>query len=604
MRQTLRTRIPILVGLLGALVVVFAAWRAHVPTWLLWAYNVERAGMRLDQLVVWPEPRFSDTLPTLSANANQADIQAALAHLAAAMRWRPDHFHAYRLAGELYAAQRDWARAADAFAQAARRAPKNPLLPWQEGLMYEQMAQELDRAPRQSLLPVFAEGQIEAPSVLLDTPYCQGQNAHTCYVGKTEWRLPPADVADALPETAAVLFTHPTVKVRATILVPPRTPVLLFRHALAPEAVDYGTDGATFQVWVETPTEATQVYERTLDAETARRGWVWGSADLSPWSGQTITLVLVTGPGPSGNAQGDWYGWGDLVLTTPRAAAYAQRTPHARMRATWLAAGFTPDYLVQRALESLTRLQDPADARRWAARVIALDPTLPHGYSLMADAYAADKMWAAAAAFYREAAQRAPDVRDHLYNAARMEIQLGNVETAAALLEQTPNLPLGARPRSVILYELGNLYRTRMRDPQRALHAYERALEWDEWGDQTDLVTETYVQRGHAWRQLGNHAAALEAYRAALARNPDHYWALVGEARALHALGQSAKALASLEKAIAINPNSPVAFLVKGDILQDLQRLDDARQAYEAALERDPNNRTAQEKLRALDERP
>lgn len=604
MRQLLRTRIPIIIGLVGTLIVLVAAWRAQVPTWLLWAYNVERAGMLLDHLVVWPEPRYSDSLPALATDADPADVQTALAHLAAAMRWRPDHFHAYRLAGELYAAQRDWARAADAFAQAAERAPKNPLLPWQEGLMYEQMAQELERAPRQSLLSVFAEGRVEAPSVRVETPFCQGQDVRTCYVGQTEWTLPPADVADALPETAAVLFTHPLVKVRATVFVPPRTPILLFRHALAPEAVAYGTDGATFQVWVETPTEVTQVYERTLDAETAQRGWVWGDADLSPWKGQTITLVLVASPGPSGNAQGDWYGWGDLVLTTPRAAAYAQRNPRARMRATWLAAGFTPDYLIQRTLESLTRLHDPADARRWAARVIALDPTLPHGYSLMADAYAADEIWAAAAAFYREAAQRAPDVRDHLYNAARMEIQLGNFETAAALLEQTPDIPLGAYPRSPILYELGNLYRTRLRDPQRALDAYERALAWDEWGNKTHLEAETHVQRGHALRQLGEYAAALDAYRAALALNPEHYWALIGEAQALYALGDNDAALASLEEAIAINPEQPAAFILKGDILRALERLDDARAAYQAALERDPDNRTAQEKLRTLDEQP
>ncbi|RME13366.1 MAG: tetratricopeptide repeat protein [Ardenticatenia bacterium] len=601
MRQTLRTRWNLVVGLLGSLILLFALWRAGAPTWLLWAYNIERAGYALDRALVWPEPRLSDSLPMLAADADEATLRTALAHLAAAMRWRPDHFHAYRLAGHLYAAQHDWIHAAESLAQAAQREPRNPLLPWEEGLMYEQMALAVERAPREAMLAHFADGAVEAPAVPLDTPFCQGNDLRTCYVGRTEWALPPAHVAGALPESAPVLFTHPPVKVRAELTIPAQTPALLFRHGLAPEARDYGTDGATFQVWVETPDGATMVYERTVDGETARRGWVWGVADLSPWVGQAVTVVLVSGPGPSGNTQGDWYGWGDLVLTTPRAARYAQQAPRAQMRAVWLAAGFTPDYLVQRALESLTRLQDPADARRWAARIIALDPTQPHGYSIMADAYAAEKMWAAAAAFYRAAAQRAPDVRDHIYNAARMEIELGNLETAANLLEQTPNLPLGAMPRSVILYELGNLYRTRLRDPERALQAYDRAIEWHEWGNRPNLEAETHVQRGNVLRQLRDYEAALAAYRAALALNPEHYWAIVGEAQALHALGQSDAALARLDAAIALNPNQAYAFNIKGDILRALARIDEARAAYQAALERDPDNRALQDKLNALE---
>lgn len=101
---------------------------------VLWAYSIERAGRLMEQGLSWPEPRQVDSLPQV---ANHASLDQAQDYLAAAIAWRPDHPHAYRLAGQIYAAEGDWPAASAAYAQAQAFAPKHPLIAWEAGLIYE-----------------------------------------------------------------------------------------------------------------------------------------------------------------------------------------------------------------------------------------------------------------------------------------------------------------------------------------------------------------------------------------------------------------------------------------------------------------------------------
>jgi len=105
------------------------------PT-LLWAYHLGRAGDLLQRGLEWPAPRSADSLPL----ARDPEALAAAAHeLEAARAWRPDHPHAYRLAGHLALAQGDWQAAAGHLEAARARAPRNPLIAWEAGLAYEQL---------------------------------------------------------------------------------------------------------------------------------------------------------------------------------------------------------------------------------------------------------------------------------------------------------------------------------------------------------------------------------------------------------------------------------------------------------------------------------
>jgi tetratricopeptide (TPR) repeat protein len=146
--QNSRGAIPgpaLALALLVALLVALAS-----PT-LLWAYHLTRAGALLEAGLAWPTPRLADSLP---ATGDAGALRAAREHLAAAERWRPDHPHAYRLAGHVALAEGDWQGAVELLEAAVARAPRNPLLGWELGLTYERLwrAEPGDTALRDRML--------------------------------------------------------------------------------------------------------------------------------------------------------------------------------------------------------------------------------------------------------------------------------------------------------------------------------------------------------------------------------------------------------------------------------------------------------------------
>jgi hypothetical protein len=208
------------------------------------------------------------------------------------VRQRPEHAHAYRLAGEIYAARADWERAAAMLDQARARTPQNPLYAWEVSLIYEQMNRVVEQAPRVSLMDTFASGHLIAPGQLVKSLFCSDQGAASCYFGRSTYIQPYAAFADQAAVELPVLFLHPPASVEQSMLVPPDQPALSFVIGLDPVARDWSSDGATFRVWV-TPSSGTRqlVTEVSLDRATALRGWVPGWADLTPWAGQTVTLT-------------------------------------------------------------------------------------------------------------------------------------------------------------------------------------------------------------------------------------------------------------------------------------------------------------------------
>jgi hypothetical protein len=302
--------------------------------WLLapalrWAYDIERAGRLMDDGLAWPTPRKADSLP--QARDAQA-LDRALEYLDDAIRQRPDHPHAYRLAGETYAARADWEQAAAMLNQARARAPQNPLYAWETSLIYAQMRRAVDQAPRISLMDALAGGHLIAPGQLVKSLFCSDKGAASCYFGRGTYTQPYAAFPDQEAVELPVLFLHPPASLEQPFLITPDQPALSFVVGLDPVAHEWRSDGATFRVWLTPPSGARQmVAELTLDRATALRGWVPGWADLTPWAGQTVTLTLESHPGPAGDLNDDWYGWGNLALTSAPAARYATLLPKQRM---------------------------------------------------------------------------------------------------------------------------------------------------------------------------------------------------------------------------------------------------------------------------------
>jgi hypothetical protein len=324
-RALFRPRWPVVVLL--ACILLALAWL--VMPMLRWAYDIQRAGGLMDTGLVWPTPRLVDSLP--QARDAQA-LDQALAYLDDAVRRRPDHPHSYRLAGQIYAARADWERAAAMLEQARARAPQNPLYAWEASLVYNQMQRVVEQTPHASLMDMLASGHLIAPGQLVKSLFCSDKGAASCYFGRSVYTQPYAAFSDDAAAELPVLFLHPPASLEQTLLIPPAQPALSFVVGLDPVAREWRSNGATFRVWLIPPGGTQQlVAEITLDRATALRGWVPGWADLTPWAGQTVTLKLESHPGPADDLNDDWYGWGDIALTSGNAARYATLLPKQHM---------------------------------------------------------------------------------------------------------------------------------------------------------------------------------------------------------------------------------------------------------------------------------
>lgn len=360
---------------LGALLLFLLLMGRAVPL-LRWAYDVEQAGRLLTAGLRWPEPRQSDSLPQVGRPATLAQAQS---YLKAAIRQRPAHPHAYRLLGQSYLAEGEWLPAVEALEQAHDRAPLHPLMGWEVGLGYEQMQRVIEQAPHRPLVPLLAQGTLEASAQPVETPFCQSGSPQRCYLGETHFRQPLASFPEGPAQTHPTLFLHAPARVSQTLTIPPDTPALRFLLGLDPAARDQGTDGAVFRVWVGPLAGALLLAsEQGISAEVAQRGWVSGWADLSAWAGQEVVLVLQTDVGPAGAGQGDWYGWGDVAFTTLEAAQYASLEPQVRQIRHWQAAGLGDDWLLERGNQA-ERSGRMAEAFVWYQRAFAFGAPAPFG---------------------------------------------------------------------------------------------------------------------------------------------------------------------------------------------------------------------------------
>jgi len=337
----------------------------RLSPYIWWAYNVEKAGALMDAGMAWPDPRLSDSLPTVT---DEGALDGALGHLAAARGWRPTHYHAYRLAGQIYLARSDWPRAAETYEIARALAPKEPLPSWESGLAYEQMLSVVDGAPNTPIRDQFLAGQITVPDYAVSTPFCNDSGRISCYVAATEFEQTYAGQPGAWALRLPVLFQHPPAQVEQRFVIPPEQPALRFVLGLDPGVRSAGSDGAIFRLWVTPPGGSIQlVYEGALDTRTARQGWLGGWADLSPWAGQEVTLRLGTDSGPAGDATADWVGWGDLAFTSVDAARYAALASLANMQSAWIQANLGKDWFNLRTDEA-RRTESPERVELWALR--------------------------------------------------------------------------------------------------------------------------------------------------------------------------------------------------------------------------------------------
>ncbi|NEO85021.1 MAG: tetratricopeptide repeat protein [Spirulina sp. SIO3F2] len=96
----------------------------------------------------------------------------------------------------------------------------------------------------------------------------------------------------------------------------------------------------------------------------------------------------------------------------------------------------------------------------------------------------------------------------------------------------------------------------------------DRAINGDQdWGNAT--IARAWNNLGYAQDELGNYGAALDAYEAALAEDPEHVGVWNNKAIALENLQRPAEALAAYERALEIDPNYSLARRNRARVLQN-----------------------------------
>ncbi len=136
-----------------------------------------------------------------------------------------------------------------------------------------------------------------------------------------------------------VVRSHPGDGIPNTITIPLQVePGDAFRgkYGFDAAAVGQETDGVSVQIRVRAggqervvltdeqilpPTDTDEcgpwnAAEKLCTPQTAlpKLGWPEFSIDLDEYAGQSIEIVLETGPGPSGQSAYDWTGWADLRI--------------------------------------------------------------------------------------------------------------------------------------------------------------------------------------------------------------------------------------------------------------------------------------------------
>jgi tetratricopeptide (TPR) repeat protein len=182
------------------------------------------------------------------------------------------------------------------------------------------------------------------------------------------------------------------------------------------------------------------------------------------------------------------------------------------------------------------------------------------------------------------------------YALGRAALAQRRFEEAARHLEAA----LAAQPQAAkVHYPLAMAYR-HLGEVERARAHLER------YGDAEPTVEDPYVAdlaalaesvRSHLlvasrWvRSAGRYDLAAEAYREALAIEPDHLTARIGLARSLQMLGDLDGAAEHLEKALATAPDDPEVHLALGMLLDQRGEEDDALAHYRRAVAADPDHR-------------
>ena len=146
-----------------------------------------------------------------------------------------------------------------------------------------------------------------------------------------------------------------------------------------------------------------------------------------------------------------------------------------------------------------------------------------------------------------------------------------------------------------LAYEMRALIYERRRDYDRIKPDYDRAIQdFDQEAriESKDVAT-TYVARGAAYEQQGNHVRAIEDFDEATRLNPTYADAYRMRAHAYQEEREYGRAIQDLDQAIQFDPRKADNYVSRGQTHALAGDFDRAIQDYEKSIELDPNNASA-----------
>jgi Flp pilus assembly protein TadD len=159
----------------------------------------------------------------------------------------------------------------------------------------------------------------------------------------------------------------------------------------------------------------------------------------------------------------------------------------------------------------------------------------------------------------------------------------GQVALAHSQIEEAT----GLEPRNPAVWHLAGVIRRRAGDHVAAVEAFRTAIARGQSG------AEVHNSLGLSLENLGETQAAAQAFAEAIARQASYWTAYPNYARVLCQLGQHATAERMLRDALVQQPRSAALHNALGATLIDAGRSDEAEAAYRTALGFSPGNRVA-----------
>jgi tetratricopeptide (TPR) repeat protein len=367
------------------------------------------------------------------------------------------------------------------------------------------------------------------------------------------------------PVPRTVLFAAVPATVTFRVSLPLTPTALVFWMGMDPALQAPQGDGVVYRVWVEDR----EIFSHTLRPQEVRAGWWPARADLTLWAGRMVRLILTLDPGPAGDANGDWAGWGDVQVVEAARAGGVLASAERRAVAAWRKGGISAQQLVE-AGEEARKAKRYEEALEWYRRAARLEPHRGDPWYYVGLAWEGMEQWEEALAAYERAVAAGSFTGVH---------------------------------RSSPYYRMGLIYQLRLKPQQvdNALAAYEAALVANDFNIPREAA-DCHYRRGEVLLRKGAHPDEYIAeFQHAIEIDPGHEWAHIRLGFAYYLWdGDAVKAEAEIRQAIVLSPRNKWAYYYLGEVYRQEGRVNEARAMYEKALEIDPNFEAARRQLEKL----